>query len=77
MNDKKYSHKGLFIRILIFFLWFGLLVFFIDGLNCFTVIADKIGYALTEVILWLLVFVPAIPILLYMWRYFRNKRIKD
>lgn len=77
MNSKKYTHKGLLTRILVFFLWFGLLVFNIDGLGYFTVIAGKIGYALTEVILWLLVFVPATPIILYVWRYLRNKRIKE
>lgn len=74
MNNK----NGLLIRILLFLLWFGLLFFIVDGLVFFPIIAEKLGYVLTETLLWVLVLVPAFLVAKYAWGYFhRNKNNKE
>lgn len=51
----------------IFFLcWFGLLVFFVDGVLKFQTLVDFFGsYALVEVVLWLLVILPTLAVYIF------------
>jgi len=72
MNDK-FSHKGLFIRVILFLLWFGVLFFLVDGLGFFPILEKRLGYALTELLLWILVLIPFIYVARYTWGYFHRK----
>lgn len=70
---ENYCRKGLLIRILLFLLWFGVLTFIVDGLGYFPVLEEKLGYTITEIMLWVLVLIPAVPVAKYTWGYFHRK----
>lgn len=76
MDMKHYSSKGLIVRILLLFVWVGFLIFLVDGLRLFGVLSGILGYGVTEILLWVLVLVPAVFVALYGWRYFSLKRSK-
>lgn len=71
MSDSKYTLKGLLMRVGGFVLWLGLLVFLVDGLGYFPVLEEKLGYAVTETMLWVLVLIPAAVAFRY-WRKYRK-----
>lgn len=71
MSDSKYTLKGLLMRVGGFVLWLGLLVFLVDGLGYFPVLEKKLGYAVTETMLWVLVLIPAAVAFRY-WRKYRK-----
>lgn len=71
MSDSKYTLKGLLMRVGGFVLWLGLLVFLVDGLGYFPVLEEKLGYVVTETMLWVLVLIPAAVAFRY-WRKYRK-----
>lgn len=73
MDDSKYTRKGLLIRIFLFLLWVGVLVFTVDGLGYFPVLEEKLGYVLTEGILLLLVIIPLYIVIVYASKYLRRR----
>lgn len=70
---ERYTHKGLFTRVILFLFWFGILVFLVDGLDYFPIMEEKIGYVLTEILLWILVLIPFLYVAKYTWGYFYRK----
>lgn len=73
MDGSKYTRKGLLIRILMFLLWVGVLVFIVDGLGYFPVLEEKLGYVLTEGLLLLLVIIPLYIVIVYASKYLRRR----
>ena len=58
LNKRKIKYSALF-----FLCWFGLLVFLVDGVLKFQTVVDFFGsYALTEVVLLLLVLIPTLAV---------------
>ena len=58
LKKRKIKYSALF-----FLCWFGLLVFLIDGVLKFQTVVDFFGsYALTEVVLLLLVLIPTLAV---------------
>lgn len=76
MQNDKYTKKGLIKRIILFLVWLVFLVFIVDGLGFFSVLEERLGYAVIETLLLLLVIIPAISILLYIKSYLRYKNQK-
>lgn len=69
-----YTRKGLWTRILLVCLWLGILIGMVDGLGYFPVMADRLGVALTEILLWGLVLIPALPVAAYAKRLYRQRK---
>ncbi len=58
LKKRKIKYSALF-----FLCWFGLLVFLVDGVLKFQTVVDFFGsYALTEVVLLLLVLIPTLAV---------------
>ena len=75
MQSNNYTKKGILTRIMLFVVWFTILVFLVDGLGFFPLLVEKFGYVVVETVLLIVVVIPAIPIILYVWRYKqRNKQ---
>ena len=75
MQSNNYTKKGILTRIILFLVWFAFLVFLVDGLGYFPLLVEKFGYAVVEIILLIVVVIPAIPILLYVRRYKQRNRL--
>jgi len=61
LKKRKIKYSAIF-----FLCWFALLVFFVDGVLKFQTLVDYFGsYAIVEVALWLLVFLPTLAVYIF------------
>ena len=74
MKEKKYTQKGVFCRLTLLILWFLFLVALVDGAGLFNVMESCLGFAATEIILWIAVLAVAVPVAIYVYRYFSENR---
>ena len=74
MKEKKYTQEGVFCRLTLLILWFLFLVALVDGVGLFNVMESCLGFAATEIILWTAVLAVAVPVAIYLYRYFSENR---
>ena len=61
LKKRKIKYSAIF-----FLCWFALLVFLVDGVLKFQTLVDYFGsYAIVEVALWLLVFLPTLAVYIF------------
>ena len=61
LKKRKIKYSAIF-----FLCWFALLVFLVDGVLKFQTLVDYVGsYAIVEVALWLLVFLPTLAVYIF------------